>query len=177
VREVTDRDRIHRLMDALSRAAGREVRVYFVGGATAVLFGWRATTIDVDFVMRPEDGALLRAIPSIKEELQINLELASPADFIPVPAGWEDRSLFVTQAGRVGFFHFDLYAQALAKVERGHRQDLADVREMIARGLVEPRHALEYFTRMEPDLYRFPAIDASTFRRAVEEAFSEPPRV
>jgi hypothetical protein len=45
------------------------------------------------------------------------------------------------------------------------------VDEMIARGLVEPRRAIEYFARIEPDLYRFPAIDPPTFRRAVEEAF------
>jgi hypothetical protein len=171
VREVADRDRIHGLMEAFGRAARSDVRVYLVGGATAVLIGWRATTIDVDFVMRPEDDAILRAIPAMKESLQINLELASPADFIPVPPGWEDRGMFVAQAGRVGFFHFDLYAQALAKVERGHRQDLTDVDEMIARGLVEPRRAIEYFARIEPDLYRFPAIDPPTFRRAVEEAF------
>jgi hypothetical protein len=158
-------------MEAFGRAARSDVRVYLVGGATAVLIGWRATTIDVDFVMRPEDDAILRAIPAMKESLQINLELASPADFIPVPPGWEDRGTFVAQAGRVGFFHFDLYAQALAKVERGHRQDLTDVDEMIARGLVEPRRAIEYFARIEPDLYRFPAIDPPTFRRAVEEAF------
>jgi len=159
-------------MEAFGRAARNDVRVYLVGGTTAVLVGWRATTIDVDFVMRPEDEALLRAIPALKEELQINVELASPADFIPVPPGWEDRGTFVAQQGRVSFFHFDLYAQALAKVERGHRQDLADVHEMIARGLVEPRRAREYFDRVEPELYRFPAIDPPSFRRAVEEMFA-----
>jgi hypothetical protein len=102
----------------------------------------------------------------------VNLEMASPVDFIPVPAGWEDRSPFVAQEGRVAFHHFDLYAQALAKVERGHRYDLEDVRQMIERRLIEPRHAIEYFARMEPELYRFPAIDPPSFRRAVEEAFA-----
>jgi hypothetical protein len=166
-----DRDRIRRLMEAFGRAASGSVRVYLVGGTTAVLLGWRSTTIDVDFVMRPEDEGLLRAIPAIKDSLEVNLEMASPADFIPVPAGWEERSTLVGQMGRVVFYHFDLYAQALAKVERGHRHDLADVREMIARGLIEPRSALEYFARMESELYRFPAIDPPSFRRAVEEAF------
>lgn len=80
------------------------MRVYLVGGATAVLLGWRGTTIDVDLVMRPEDDALLRAIPALKEELQIKVELASPADFIPVPPGWEDRGTFIGQVGRVVFF-------------------------------------------------------------------------
>jgi hypothetical protein len=175
VRALADRERIQRLMEAFGRGARGDVRVYLVGGATAVLFGWRGTTIDVDLVMRPEDDTLLRSIPELKEALQLNVELASPLDFIPVPAGWEDRGTFIAQTGRVGFFHFDLYAQALAKVERGHRQDLADVHEMIARGLIDPRRALEYFARIEPELYRFPAIDAPTFRRAVEDAFGEGP--
>ena len=38
----------------------------------------------------------------------------------------------------MAFHHFDLYAQALAKIERGHAQDVDDVREMLRRGLVEP---------------------------------------
>ena len=142
-----------------------------MGGATAVIHGWRPTTIDVDLVMRPEDDTLLRAIPELKEKLQINVELASPLDFIPVPPGWEDRGMFIGQKGRIEFFHFDPYAQALAKVERAHRQDLADVREMIARGMIERGRAREYFARIEPELYRFPAIDAPSFRQAVEEAF------
>ncbi|MEO6057830.1 MAG: DUF6036 family nucleotidyltransferase, partial [Gemmatimonadales bacterium] len=171
MRALADRERIQRFMDAFGRAARADVQVHLVGGATAVLLGWRGATIDVDLVMRPEDDALLRAIPALKEELQINVELASPVDFIPVPPGWEDRGTFVGQVGRVAFFHFDLYGQALAKVERGHRQDLADVREMLARGLVDRARALEYFALIEPQLYRFPAIDPPTFRRAVDEAF------
>jgi hypothetical protein len=50
-----------------------------VGGTSAVLVGWRASTIDVDLVMRPESDAMLRAIPMLKEQLQLNVELASPA--------------------------------------------------------------------------------------------------
>ena len=157
-------------MDALARAADRELRIYLVGGTTAVLMGWRSSTIDVDLVTRPEDDALLRAIPAIKERLQVNIELASPLDFIPVPPGWEDRSPPIARIGRVSFHHFDLYAQAVAKLERGHRQDVADVHEMIGRGLVAPSRLLEYFEQIEPDLYRYPALDPLSFRRAVEEA-------
>jgi hypothetical protein len=36
----------------------------------------------------------------------------------------------------VRFLHHDLYAQALAKLERGHDRDLDDVDQMLARGLV-----------------------------------------
>jgi hypothetical protein len=172
VRAPVDEERIQQFMEAFGRAAKRKVHVYLVGGTTAVLLGWRTSTIDVDLVMRPADESLLRAIPALKERLQVNIELASPADFIPVPKGWEARSPFIVQVGRVHFHHFDLYAQALAKVERGHRKDVADVAEMRARGLIDPDRALAYFARLEPALYRFPAIVALEFRRAVEDTFA-----
>ena len=61
--------------------------------------GWLASTVDVDFVMRPEDDALLRAIPSLKDGLQVNVEMASPADFIPVPAGEAVAALWTDEDG------------------------------------------------------------------------------
>ncbi len=177
MREVADADRIRRFMRALAEAAEATARVYFAGGATAVLIGWRSSTIDVDIKIVPEHDHLFRAIPRIKETLQINVELACPADFIPVPPGWEERSPFIAGEGRLFFHHFDLYAQALAKVERSHALDIADVEEMVRRGLVEPARAWQYFQAIEPDLYRFPAVDARSFRQAVEEVFVRPPDV
>lgn len=175
MRGLADGDRITRFMEALARHARHDVRVYWVGGTTAVLLGWRQTTVDIDLVIQPEDEALLRAIPGLKESLGVNVEFASPADFIPVPEGWEDRSRYIGTRGRVSFYHYDLYAQALAKLERGHRQDLADVQEMIARRLIDPAKARAYFARIEPQLYRFPAIHAPAFRAAVEAAFPDSP--
>lgn len=64
---------------------------------------------------------------------------------------------------------YDLYAQALAKIERGHAQDLEDVREIMRRGLIEPARALGYFQEIEAHLYRYPAIHPPSFRRAVIE--------
>jgi hypothetical protein len=172
MRALADAERIRRFMDALGRAAREDGRVYFTGGATAVLSGWRDSTIDVDLKLVPEQDDLLRAIPALKESLQLNVELASPADFIPVPSGWETRSPFIAQAGRLAFHHFDLYGQALAKVERHHTQDVADVREMLRRGLIDAARAREYFRRIEPELYRYPAIDPPAFQRSVERTFA-----
>jgi len=112
--------------------------VYLVGGTTAVLVGWRDATRDVDLVIRPEDDAMLRAIPSLKEQLRLNIELAAPDQFIPVAPGWEARSPVVAQLGPVTVRHYDPTAQALAKIERGHTRDLADGRAMLAAGLVTP---------------------------------------
>jgi hypothetical protein len=158
-------------MRALGRAADAEGACYLSGGATAVLVGWRPTTIDVDIRLDPETETLLRAIQSLKEELRLNVELASPADFIPLAPGWEDRSPYVAREERLTFYHFDPTAQALSKLERGHAQDLADVHELIQHGLVEPERALATFEEIEPELYRFPAVDRRAFRASVEETF------
>ena len=144
-----------------------DTRLYLTGGATAVLYGWRDTTLDVDLKLDPERDEILRRFPALKERLSINVELASPIDFIPVKEGWQTRSPFVMQRGRVSVFHFDLYAQALSKIERGHQQDLGDVAAMIDRGLVTREGLAEYFAAIAPMLYRYPAIDEDTFRRAV----------
>jgi hypothetical protein len=44
---------------------------------------------------------------------------------------------------------------------------------MIAAGLVNPAEALIQFNAIEPELYRFPAIDPTSFRQAVENLFTE----
>jgi hypothetical protein len=76
MRLLADADRIRNLMRELGRAADTDTRIYFAGGATAVLMGWRTTTIDVDLKIVPERDAVFRAIQSLKDELQVNVELA-----------------------------------------------------------------------------------------------------
>ena len=44
---------------------------------------------------------------------------------------------------------------------------------MITSGLVNPAEALIQFKAIEPELYRFPAIDPDSFRRAVDDLFTE----
>jgi len=168
MRTPVDAERLAILMRQLGAAAGQSGRVYFTGGATAVLEGWRASTIDVDLKMVPDQDQLFRAIPRLKEELSINVELASPADFIPELPGWETRSRAIGTEGSLTFYHYDFYAQALAKIERGHAIDLEDVDQMIRRGLIEPPRLLELLDVIEPDLPRYPALDPPSFRRAVE---------
>jgi hypothetical protein len=171
VRELADSTRIELFMRELGRAAKTEGRVYLTGGATAVLHGWRETTIDVDIKLMPDRDELLREIPRLKEELDLNVELAAPSDFIPLPEGWEERSPPIRREGKLSFHHFDPVAQALSKAERGHDQDIRDVHEMIAAGLVNPAEALIQFDAIEPELYRFPAINPASFRAAVEDLF------
>jgi len=173
VRELATSDRIKRFLRASGAAAAREGTCYLTGGATAVLLGWRDATLDVDIALVPEQDELLRELPRIKTELSINVELASPGDFIPLPDGWRDRGISAGREGRLSFVHFDPYSQALAKLERAHTRDLEDVEAMRERGLVESERILALFEALEPELYRFPAIDPKSFRARVEAASRE----
>jgi hypothetical protein len=172
MRQLTERDLVLKFMRSLGAAAKDETRAYFVGGVSAVLLRWREATIDVDVTFVPDRDELLKTLPALKDELSINIELASPAHFIPELPGWEERSVFIAREGPVSFYHYDFYSQALAKIERGHAQDRADVDSMIGAGLVQPGRLRELFDMIVPRLYRFPAVDPESFRRRLDEALT-----
>ena len=168
MRPPVDRQRLESLMSALGRRVTSEGRIYFTGGATALFYNWRPMTIDVDLKADPEPPGLFEAIAVLKEELSINIELASPADFIPALTGWRERSPFIARHGRIDFHHYDLYSQALAKLERSHDRDLADVQAMFRDRLIDTTRLLDLFAAIEPELIRYPALDPASFRSTVE---------
>jgi hypothetical protein len=170
VRRLATADRIRRFLALLGARAPEPATAYLTGGGTAVLIGWRDATVDIDIKFVPDSGAILRLIPPLKEELEINVELASPDLFLPMPDRWQDDSPYITTEGRLTIRHFNLTAQAVSKLERGHEHDLEDVRAMLDRGLVAGAPLVAFLDAIEPELYRFPAVDPPTLRRAVEEA-------
>jgi hypothetical protein len=174
MRGLADAERLRRFFRELARAADADASVYVTDGGTAVLLGWRASTVDADITIVPEHESLYRALPRLKEELQLNVEIASPAHFIPELPGWRERSLMIERIGRVSFYHYDPYAQALSKLQRAHEKDLADARELLERGLVEPERLRELYAAIEPQLYRYPAIDPPSFRARLDAALLRP---
>lgn len=164
MREPANATRIESLMRGIGSASRGPGRVYIVGGASAVLLGWREMTIDADLKLEPEPAGVFEAIAQLKQTLDINVELAAPDDFIPALPGWQERSRFIVRHGEVEFFHYDFYAQALAKIERGHRQDLRDVEAMAERDLIKAGELLRLFESIVPSLIRFPSIEPGAFR-------------
>jgi hypothetical protein len=112
---------------------------------------WRPSTLDVDVHLVPDRDEILRAMASLKNDLEINIELAAPSHFIPELPGWQERSQFIAGEGKISFF---------------------DVDSMIREGLVEPGRLRELFEGIIPALYRYPAIDAQSFRQALNEALA-----
>ena len=172
-RGTSNAGKVRELMRFLGREATGPGRVYLVGGASAVIIGWRSTTVDVDLKLAPEPPGVFGAIARAKDALDINVELAAPDDFIPALPEWSARSVFVVRHGPVDFLHYDFYAQTLAKIERGHEQDLRDVQAMRQLRLIEMGRLLQLFDAIEPDLERYPAIDPAHFRDRVRSVAEE----
>ena len=168
MRDAADAERIALLARELGRAVAPGTRMYLTGGATSVLEGWRDSTVDVDVRFEPDSDEALNRIRDLKEELSLNVELASPLDFLPPLPEWQARSRFRFREGNLEVFDFDPYSQALSKLQRGFELDLTDVRSMIASGQVEPERLLELFEAIESELFRFPAVDPKSLRTAVE---------
>jgi hypothetical protein len=154
-------------------AATSPGKVYLTDGATALLLGFREQTIDIDLKLDPEPDGVFEVIATLKNRLNVNVELASPDDFIPAAADWRERSRHIASISSVDFFHYDFSLQALAKLERGHTQDLDDVRNLIRGGYVTKDELKSRFAEIEPKLSRYPALDAQDFKRKVENFLNQ----
>jgi len=98
----------------------------------------------------------------------VNVELSSPLDFLPALDGWKERSRFRFREGNLEVFDFDLYSQALSKLERSFELDLEDVDHMVSSGQVDPQELLRLLEGIEAETFRFPAVDPKRLRATVE---------
>jgi len=168
MRSSTTNSKLAQFMEAFASKVRGPGVVYFAGGATALDLAIRDQTIDVDIKLDPEPLHSFEAIAEIKEELDINVELASPDQFIPALPGWRERSSLVKKIGPVEFRHYDIYSQTLAKIERGHSQDITDIKAFLEKNLIEKSKLLELFNSIKSELMRYPAINAIEFGKKVE---------
>ena len=51
---------------------------------------------------------------------------------------------------------------------------MADVAEMLGRGLVQPGRLRELFESIRPRLYRYPAVDPASFEKRLDAALQAP---
>jgi len=170
VRNELTRDRLRALMREIATSApsGGAYRVYLVGGGTAVLAGWRRSSVDVDLFSDQEE--VFRDIQRIKERLRINIEFARPEHFVPELPGSELRHVFIETNGPVGFYHYDPYAQALAKIVRGFRRDVEDARQFIQSGMVEPDRLRSLVAQIPESAYsRYPSLSPVGVTKAVAD--------
>lgn len=113
-------------------------RLYLTGGAALVHRGIRpGQTLDIGIQITIDPANLTTLIAQLKQKLNINIEFASPGDFIPLPTQWEARSAFIKRYDQVDVFYFDWYSIALSKMQRANRQDVLDVQLLVRQGYVD----------------------------------------
>jgi hypothetical protein len=160
-------------MRELARSARpkRDYRIYLVGGGTAVLEGWRESSIDADLFSGQDD--IFHDVQGIKERLQVNIEFARPEDFVPALEGSESRHVFIETIGRVSFCHYDPYAQLLSKIIRGFARDLTDARALVTSGMVKPDRFRKLVEGIPESAYsKYPRLSPQAVRNAVEAFLS-----
>lgn len=138
MRSSVDKMAIESFLRELSRTFRKPGRLYLVGGAALVHAGVRpGFTVDIDVqVGGKNEGELIVAIQRLIQQMQINVEFASPADFMPLPSDWEMHAQYVGRYGEIDVFYFDFYSIALSKIERGNSRDIADVRLLVQQKVI-----------------------------------------
>jgi hypothetical protein len=173
-RKDVTRDRIDELLRAIGSEFRHPCRLYLCGGDGLVWRGLRGFTRDVDIsyeVDARHHDAWLRTIRELKDRLDINIEEAHPGDFVPLPPGSAERAESVGRYGQVEVFLLDPYAVALGKLGRGHEQDIADVRSLLAAGVVDATALRRQFDAILPEYERRGLrANPDRFRKMLEEA-------
>ena len=138
MRQSVDKAAIKSFLQQLGRTFLKPARLYLVGGAALVHLGIRpGFTQDIDIqVGGVNEGELIVAIQRLIQQMQVNVEFASPADFIPLPTQWETQARFIGRYGNIDVFYFDFYSIALSKIERGNSRDIADVKLLVQQGII-----------------------------------------
>ena len=100
----------------------------------------RGQTLVVDIsyeIAAAVEASLANAIRDLKDKLDLNVELADPSQFLPVPKGRESRCTYAGRYGKVDVFLDDPYTVALSKLHRGYEKDLDDVRLLVRANFVD----------------------------------------
>ncbi|OGQ45879.1 MAG: hypothetical protein A3I05_08280 [Deltaproteobacteria bacterium RIFCSPLOWO2_02_FULL_44_10] len=154
-------------MKSIGKMLQKSATFYLTGGSTAILYGFREGTIDIDIAGDMDE--LFSHIPKMKERFQINIEIAKPTDFIPSLPKEKGRHIMIGTFGKATFMHFDPYAQAFSKIVRGHETDMVDVKALVAAGLVETKKLCEMVKKIPDSQFtRYPRLNRSAVEAAVE---------
>lgn len=92
--------------------------------------------------------------------------LAPPLDRARLQTFLEELSHAAREPTRL--YLFDAYTQVLSKLERGHDRDRRDVAALVEARLVDPVRLRALFDEAETELFRYPAADPRSLRRAVD---------
>ncbi|MBI1801985.1 MAG: hypothetical protein HY259_14730 [Chloroflexi bacterium] len=153
--QLVDRNLLLSFLQHLGRCYKHAGVVYLVGGSSLLLVAVKESTYDIDlqFTIPPDHhDEFIRCVRTVGRELRVFVEQASPDEFMPLPAGREERRQFVGRFGMLDVFHFDFYSVALGKLQRGNTKDFADVLNMIRSNVIDQSTLRRFFDEIFPSL-------------------------
>jgi hypothetical protein len=167
MREAGLADLVAMIAAARERAAA-PATLYLVSRTSHLAESWCDRVPTLELAGNAELGEALRAT---SRTLGIGLVWESPADVIPLPAGWEERSLpaAIAPANSGSAFeirHFDPYSVVLRLVARGDEPDYVAALEYVLHGWVEPARLESLLGEVVPRMTSETlAQDPAEFRR------------
>lgn len=159
---------------ASARATSGELRrdrLYLVSRTSHLAEGWCDRVPALELAGDSESAELGEAVREASRALGVGLVWESPADVIPLPAGWEDRSLPSTigQGGTgnaLEIRHFDPYSVVLRLIARGDEPDYVAALEYVLHQWVEPARLESLLGEVVPRMTNQTlAQDPAEFRR------------
>ena len=166
---LIDAHELEIFLQRLGQCFRHPATLYLVGGSSLLLAAGKTSTFDIDLQFTTDDqhhAEFIRCLRTVSRELGVPVELASPEQFIPLPAGFQDRRRYVRRYGSLDVFHFDFYSIALAKIHRGNEKDFDDVVRMIRAELVDQSALAAYLEQILPEYeYYQPSADPDLFQR------------
>lgn len=169
---LIDAPALETFLQRLGQCFRHPATLYLVGGSSLLLAAGKTSTFDIDLRFTTDSRyhtEFIRCLRTVSRDLGAPVELASPEQLIPLPAGFEDRRQYIGRYGSLEVFHFDFYSIALAKVHRGNEKDFDDVMQMVRAGLIEMAALEALLVEILPE-YEFyqPSADPALFRRKFE---------
>lgn len=123
-----DKVKLESILTSLGEQVPPASRLYLIGGSALTLLGSPRPSLDIDFVgddIHP--NKLHRTIMEKAREMGLQVDAVPIDRFIPLPAGNEERSIYIGQFANLEIHVIDPYSIALSKVDRGLFTDFDDI--------------------------------------------------
>jgi hypothetical protein len=149
----------------------RRDRLYLVARTSHLAEGWCDRVPAFELAGDADRGELGEAAREAARALGVDLVWESPADVIPLPQGWEERSLGAAIGlGGAGHAleirHFDPYSVVLRLIARGDEPDYVAALEYVLHKWVEPARLEGLLSEVVPRMTNQTlAQDPAEFRR------------
>jgi len=156
------------LIAAARRRAAGPGRLYLVSRTSHLAERWCDRVPAFELAGDPGGAELGEAVREAGRALGFDVVWESPADVIPLPEGWQERSrpAPIDQGGPLEVRHFDPYSVVLRLIARGDEPDYVAALEYVLHGWVEPARLegllAEVVPRMTSETL---AQDPAEFRR------------